>query len=193
MVCTCHVDDLERAEHVKLAALVTLGVKRKQDLACAVLLSLGLEHGVDLDVAVDMWFGVCGTLPDGTVHSVECDDPLDGIVTIWRAVHAAREARSAVAIEDTCVGSGTGSATVVMVLESANAIASLREVEAIEEAHKSACVTCASGGRMCSDRRRLREKSSSIKERIVGSWGAPDARDAPGFYGLCTEDVKHGT
>lgn len=193
MVCTCHVDDLEVAERSKLAALVTLGAKRKQDLATSIVLSLGLEHGVELDVASDMWFGVCGTLPDGTVHSVECDDPLDGMVVIWHAVERERAARSALSIEDERVGTGTGSHVVALALESAHAIAELRAAEAAEEEHKGSCNVCTNGGKMCRDGRGLWERSSAVKQRIVESWGAPDVRDAPSFYGMRPEDIRDGT
>lgn len=191
MICTCHIDDLEVAERAKLAALVRLGAKRKQDLATTIMLSLGLEHGVELDIAADMWFGVCGTLPDGTVHSVECDDPLDGMVFIWDIVD--RAARAAVPFDEQPVGSGTGSNVVALALESANAIAELRSAEGAEDDHKASCSVCVSNGRICGDGRKLWDRSSTLKQRIIDSWGAPDVHDAPGFYGMCAEDVKHGT
>lgn len=193
MICTCHVDDLETAERAKLAAMVRLGAKQKRDLAIAIILSLGLEHGVKLDVAADMWFGVCGTLPDGTVHSVECDDPLDGMVFIWDIVDRARTAQAAVPIGEQCIGSKTGSNVVVLALESANAIAELRSIESAKKEHKASCSMCVGSAKMCSERRRFLEQSAAIRQRLTDSWGAPDEHTAPGFYGLCVEDVANET
>ncbi len=192
MICTCQIDEFEIAEHAKLAALIALGGKRKEDLATAVLLSLGLEHGVQLDVASDMWFGVCGTLLDGTVHSVECDDPLDGMVFIWNILERERATRSAASLDEQRIGDGAHNSAIALALESAGMLAELRSIADARDGHNKACPTCVDG-KTCSDGYKLRERSIELRGCIVGSWGSPDVRNAPGFYGLTAEDVADGT
>lgn len=186
MICTCDIDAFEVAENAKLAALVALGLRQKGDLATAILLSLGLEHNVKIDVASDMWFNVCGTLPDGTVHSVDCDDPLDGLVFVWSVLNNASSVNGDVG--DRRIGRNTGCHTITLALESATKLAELRALASARNLHRESCITCVAG-KKCPKGRTLFERLVELQISIAASWGSPDARVAPAFYGLTKEDV----
>lgn len=179
MLCTCSSDTLREAEEQRFSAMEDLQVSAK-DLTKAILLSISWDFEADVYVDGDQWFRVTIQPKEGFSESIECDNPLDGLIFLWKRLQILTPTKVML--------QGNQSEDAEAKDLSAKQFEALFPLRETLDSHKDACdcqetMTCPTYKQLVYDYRDLRFA-------IDDKWGIPNPEESLSFWGLEAGDLE---